>query len=435
MSVPLIINGVTFNYPQQGDVNWGPTLTNWSTAVTNALTPLHGGTLTLTSDLNFGSSFGLIAAYYKSAETNIATAGIVRLANASTGIVWRNALNTGNLPLTVNAGNQLTFNGTPIGASATLTDSHIFVGNASNQPTDVAMSGDTTITNTGVVTIANNAITNVKVAAAAAIALTKLAATTASRAIVSDGSGFLVPSTTTAAEIGFVNGVTSAIQTQLNTLTSNQANYLPLAGGTMSGAINMASHKIISLTAGTNTGEALSYGQDVADPTTAQQIATKNYADTSTAVGTGRVSALTTQTLTVSAGFGVAVNKFFFTRRVGDCLEGEFYFTAGTVAASLASITVPMGLSVDLTKVPGNAKNFVGIAGVSSGAGGAGVFTNAVGFILILTSADTTQIYFTQVNGTDASGSTFGAAVNGNAMSNNGGSVTGRFTVPILGWT
>lgn len=39
---------------------------------------------------------------------------------------------------------------------------------------------------------------------------------TASRALVSDGSGKVGVATTTAAEIGYVNGVTSAIQTQLN---------------------------------------------------------------------------------------------------------------------------------------------------------------------------------------------------------------------------
>jgi len=37
-----------------------------------------------------------------------------------------------------------------------------------------------------------------------------------SRAVVSDGTGKIAAATTTAAEIGFVNGVTSAIQTQLN---------------------------------------------------------------------------------------------------------------------------------------------------------------------------------------------------------------------------
>lgn len=44
---------------------------------------------------------------------------------------------------------------------------------------------------------------------------------TASRALVSDGSGGLDVSTTTATEIGYVNGVTSAIQTQLDAKRPN----------------------------------------------------------------------------------------------------------------------------------------------------------------------------------------------------------------------
>ena len=65
-----------------------------------------------------------------------------------------------------------------------------------------------------------NSITNIEnanIKAAAAIAVNKLAAATASRALVSDGSGFVSAATTTATEIGYVNGVTSAIQTQLGT--------------------------------------------------------------------------------------------------------------------------------------------------------------------------------------------------------------------------
>lgn len=66
----------------------------------------------------------------------------------------------------------------------------------------------------------NNTITNIvnaDVKAAAAIAVNKLAAATASRALESDGSGFITAATTTATELGYVNGVTSAIQTQIDT--------------------------------------------------------------------------------------------------------------------------------------------------------------------------------------------------------------------------
>jgi microcystin-dependent protein len=99
-----------------------------------------------------------------------------------------------------------------------LTNNHIFVGNASNQPTDVAMSGDASIAASGALTIASGAINNAKVAAGAAIAVTKLAAQTASRATAFDSSGFITPSATNATELGYVSGVTSPIQAQINAL-------------------------------------------------------------------------------------------------------------------------------------------------------------------------------------------------------------------------
>jgi len=68
--------------------------------------------------------------------------------------------------------------------------------------------------------LANTTITNAKINATAAIDLSKLAAMTASRAAVSDGSGFLVASAVTATELGYVSGVTSGIQAQLNALSS-----------------------------------------------------------------------------------------------------------------------------------------------------------------------------------------------------------------------
>jgi hypothetical protein len=52
--------------------------------------------------------------------------------------------------------------------------------------------------------------------AAGSLSATGATPLTANRAIVSDGAGALAAATTTATEIGYVNGVTSAIQTQLN---------------------------------------------------------------------------------------------------------------------------------------------------------------------------------------------------------------------------
>ena len=59
-------------------------------------------------------------------------------------------------------------------------------------------------------------IVNADVAAGAAIALNKLAALTISSLLVSDGSGVISVSAVTSTEAGYLSGVTSAIQTQLN---------------------------------------------------------------------------------------------------------------------------------------------------------------------------------------------------------------------------
>ncbi len=65
-----------------------------------------------------------------------------------------------------------------------------------------------------------NSITNIadaSIKAAAAIAVNKLAALTASRAMETDGSGFLVASAITSTELGFLNNASSEIQAQIDT--------------------------------------------------------------------------------------------------------------------------------------------------------------------------------------------------------------------------
>jgi hypothetical protein len=72
--------------------------------------------------------------------------------------------------------------------------------------------------------LAASAVTNAKVSATAAIALSKLAALTASRATETDASGVVTASAITSTELGYLSGVTSAIQTQINTHNSNTTN-------------------------------------------------------------------------------------------------------------------------------------------------------------------------------------------------------------------
>lgn len=61
------------------------------------------------------------------------------------------------------------------GVDVPLASAHILVGNASGIATDVALSGDATLDNTGALTIANSAISTAKIAANA-VTLAKLAA-------------------------------------------------------------------------------------------------------------------------------------------------------------------------------------------------------------------------------------------------------------------
>lgn len=68
--------------------------------------------------------------------------------------------------------------------------------------------------------IASDTIVNANVKSDAAIALTKLATVTASKALVSDGSGYVSASSVTATELGYLSGVTSSIQTQISALES-----------------------------------------------------------------------------------------------------------------------------------------------------------------------------------------------------------------------
>ena len=82
-------------------------------------------------------------------------------------------------------------------------------------------------------------IVNADVSASAAIAYSKLAALTASRALVSDGSGVVSVSSVTSTELGYVSGVTSAIQAQLNTkLSSVSQDSAPTLGGDLTIAAN-----------------------------------------------------------------------------------------------------------------------------------------------------------------------------------------------------
>lgn len=102
-----------------------------------------------------------------------------------------------------------------------LGNGQIYVGNASNIATGVTMTGDVVVSNSGVSAISPNAIVNADVNPAAAISLSKLAPLTGNRAAVTSSGGVVTTSTATDVEVSYLSGVTSSIQTQLNSKLSS----------------------------------------------------------------------------------------------------------------------------------------------------------------------------------------------------------------------
>lgn len=100
--------------------------------------------------------------------------------------------------------------------TSTLPNGSILIGNASNVATPVVVFGDITIANTGVAQINPGVIVNADISDTAGINVSKLGALTANKAIVTNASGILTPSTATDLEVSYLSGVTSSIQTQIN---------------------------------------------------------------------------------------------------------------------------------------------------------------------------------------------------------------------------
>lgn len=105
--------------------------------------------------------------------------------------------------------------------NTTLTDGQLYIGNGSNVATAVTPAGDVTIANDGTTAISSGVIVDADINASAAITLSKLAALSTNKALVSDGSGVVSASSVTATELGYLSGVTSAIQTQIDNLSSS----------------------------------------------------------------------------------------------------------------------------------------------------------------------------------------------------------------------
>lgn len=265
MSTPVTFNNTVYPVPVTGDINWGPALTRYLVALgTYSLSPA-GGTFTLTADVNFGNNFGLISKYLTSESAGTATAGMLRLAHNDI-VAWRNAAGNGNLNLTTNGSDQLTFNGTAIQPALTLLNGEIWIGNASNLPIGRVLSGGVTVTNTGITSISSNYITDAMVNGAAAIAYSKL---NLSGSILNSDiftnaaidASKIANGTVSNTEFQYLAGVTSAIQTQINSKQAS-GNYITA----LTGDITATGPGSVGATLATVNGNVGSFGSSTSIP-------------------------------------------------------------------------------------------------------------------------------------------------------------------------
>lgn len=121
---------------------------------------------------------------------------------------------------------------------------------------------------------------------------------------------------------------------------------------------------------------------------------------------------------TYSAGFGTTTNNFAFWRRVGSSVEIRANFTAGTVVGSVASVSLPSGL----TGIMAN-------TGVLSGNVGFDYTSTVSGVYPVMDSSALTVIKF---------GSTSGRSIGNFYNGNNWGNTTNfslTASVPVSGWS
>lgn len=121
---------------------------------------------------------------------------------------------------------------------------------------------------------------------------------TASRALVSDSDGHPAVSTITSTELGYLDGVTSAIQTQLNNKasTNHTHSYLPLSGGTLTGTV---------------TSRSLAAATDSTYDIGTSSVRYRNiYADTFTGNLSGNATTATTATSATTATTATNANQW-----------------------------------------------------------------------------------------------------------------------------
>lgn len=235
-AVTVTVNGSNHTIPQTNEKGWGANVTAWIQAISQYTLQNSGGTFTLTAEVDTGATYGFKVPYIKTQTSTPSTAGVLRLARTDS-IAWRNEANSANLLLGVDSSNRLTWNGSALLPAGALTASRALASDASGVVTATSVT-DTELGYVSGVTSAIQTQLNAKAPSASpTFSGTITTPLTGSRALVTGASSELSASSVTATELGYVSGVTSAVQTQLDakvakaTLTAKGSIYAATASG------------------------------------------------------------------------------------------------------------------------------------------------------------------------------------------------------------
>ena len=174
------------------------------------------GTNTITISPNDQSKF--FAVYNGSGQSAVFTQGSggnATVANGDFGLIYANG---------AGAGSAVTLMAFPVASGQIAADAVVTAKIADSAVTSAKIADGTIVAGdmaddaVTAAKLASDAVVNASVASGAALAFSKMENLTASRALVSDGNGDVSVSDVTSTELGYLDGVTSAIQTQINNI-------------------------------------------------------------------------------------------------------------------------------------------------------------------------------------------------------------------------
>lgn len=293
----------------------------------------------------------LTAATLISSTSSPAQTGVLRLSNTNA-VAWRNAAGSADISLSVDGSNRLTFAGVVIASSSGIVPPAAGgTGVANNAASTITVSGayalTLTLTNTTSVTMPTSGTLATLAGSENLSSKTITAGTFATSATFSyatlstvpyfDASKNLVSSAVTPTELGYVSGVTSAIQTQLGTKTTYTANQY---GVVLSGS----SITMSVLAPDSSATKVLKSGGAAANPSwlaydNANTVSTLVFRDSSGNFSAGTITAnLTGNASGTAATFTGALS--------GDITSSGMVTTAAATQANIVTLSKSTGVAV-----------------------------------------------------------------------------------------